>query len=148
MKYLSIDYGEKKTGIAISDDEGRFAVPYEVAKTNDTLLSKISAIIKKEGITKVVMGESNDFKGRENKIMKDIRKFADLLGNNTSVEIVMEPEFLSSVQAERNISSRRPDHYHGNRRFARKDNRNDKMLDARAAAIILQSFLDKNIDKQ
>ena len=75
----------------------------------------------------VVVGESKNFKGEANEIQKSIDKFAKALeAKEMELDIVFEPEFMTSSQAEK---------------IQGKNN----MLDASAATIILQSFLDRKL---
>lgn len=124
MKYLGIDFGEKKIGLAVSDEEGRLAFPYLVLLNGKKLLEEVEKIIRMEEIEKIVLGESRNFKGDPNAIMDKIQKFKKDLEEKIEVEVFFEPEFLTSAQAER-IQGKTSLH------------------DASAAAIILQSFLDK-----
>lgn len=124
MKYLGIDFGSKRVGLAISDDSGGMAFPHSVLSNDKNLLDKILEIIKKEQVELVVMGESKDFKGEPNKIMGEIEGFKKELEQETNLKVVLEPEFMTSAQAK---------HLQGE----------NEMHDASAAAIILQSFLDK-----
>lgn len=127
MKIIGIDFGEKRVGVAISDNSGRVAFPVSVLENNDKLLTKIKDIIEKENVEKIVVGESKDFAGAPNVIMKKIDQFVSILEKQTDLQIVLEPEFLSSHQAQR---------YTGK----------NSMHDASAAAIILQSYLDRNLE--
>lgn len=129
MKYLGIDFGTKRVGIAISDEEGKIAFPNEVLPNDSGLLQNVIKICDGNLIGAVVIGESNDFAGNPNPIMKDVKKFIKGLEKKIKAPIIFEPEFLSSVQASRIQGE-------------------TKKLDASAAAIILQSFLDKNNSKQ
>ncbi len=124
MKYLGIDYGSKRVGLATSDEEGKMAFPYAVILNNEKLIDKIGEIIKKEKIEKIIIGESTNFKGEPNKIMVEIEKFTEELKEKFKLEVVFEPEFLTSVQAE-------------------KLQGKNEMTDASAAALILQSYLDR-----
>jgi putative Holliday junction resolvase len=123
MKYLGIDFGSKRVGIAVSDDEGRMAFPYLVLQNNN-LLEEIEKIIKKEKIGEIVIGESKNFQGEPNKIMAEIEKFKKELEEKLKIKVWFEPEFMTSSQAKQITGE------------------ND-MQDASAAAIILQSYLDK-----
>lgn len=125
MKYVGIDFGSKRVGIAISDEEGKMAFPYSVILNNKELLVEMKKIIEKENIEGVVMGESKNFKGEPNKIMPEIEKLKKDLEEKTKLPVFFEPEFMTSQQAE---------HIQGK----------NEMHDASAAAIILQSYLDKN----
>ncbi|KKQ78043.1 MAG: hypothetical protein A3A96_02900 [Candidatus Zambryskibacteria bacterium RIFCSPLOWO2_01_FULL_39_39] len=125
MKYLGIDFGGKRVGLAVSDETNRLAFPHSVILNNENLLTEVVKIIKEENIGSIIIGESKDFKGEPNKIMVEIEKFKNKLAEKTKLKIYFEPEFMTSVQAK---------HIQGE---------ND-MHDASVAAIILQSYLDKN----
>ena len=125
MKYLGIDFGSKRVGIAVSDDGGKMAFPHSVISNDGKLLEEMQKIVEKEKIAEIVIGESKDFKGEPNKIMAQIEEFKKILEEKTKLRISLEPEFLTSAEAE---------HIQGK----------TEMHDASAAAIILQSFLDKN----
>lgn len=125
MKILGIDYGSKRTGIAMADTKTGMAFPKEVLKSDANMLYTINLLCQKEGIEKIVLGESKDLGGKDNAIAKEIAIFKTNLESQTGVAVVYEPEFYSSAQA------------------ARVQGEND-MIDASAAAIILQSYLDKH----
>ena len=126
-KYLGIDFGSKRIGIAVSDDDGKMAFPYSVIVNDGKLLEEIKKIIKKEKIETIVIGESKDFKGEPNKIMAQIEDFKKELEEELEIKVFLEPEFMTSAQAE---------HIQGK----------TEMHDASAAAIILQSFLDSHVN--
>lgn len=124
-KILGIDFGTKKIGIAVSDKNHNFAFPKAVLQNDKDLFKKIEEIIEKENIGKIVIGESLNYKGEENLIMKKIKKFAERIKIKSNLEIIFESEFLTSAQV-------------------RNTQGDSKMIDASASALILQSFLDKN----
>lgn len=126
MKYLGIDYGAKKIGIAISDEESKFAFPFSIIqnKNKENSLKEILNILKEKEIINIVIGESINLKGEANKILEETKIFANNLKNeNQKINIFFEKEWLSTVEARR------------------YDDRKD--ADDSAAAIILQRFLDK-----
>src|ERR1035437_8845784 len=129
MKYLGIDYGEKKVGIAISDIEGKVAFPKIVLENTEELINKISDLCKEFEVEAIVIGESKDYKGEDNKISPKIISFKRELSLAIKLPISLEPEFMSSMQVEKT--------------FGKTD-----MLDASAAAIILQTFMDKEKNRQ
>src|SRR3989344_6419321 len=100
-KYLGIDFGSKRIGLAVSDELGNLAFPYRVLPNGADLIEKIMEIIRKENIKSVVMGESKDFKGEANKIMVEIDKFKKEFESKSKLTVIFEPEFLTSVQAEK-----------------------------------------------
>ena len=129
MKYLGIDYGEKRVGIAVSDIEGKVAFPKIVLENNAELINKISDLIKEFDVNAIVIGESKDYKGEDNKISPKIISFKRDLSTTIKLPISLEPEFMSSMQVEKT--------------FGKTD-----MLDASAASIILQTFMDKEKNRQ
>ena len=124
MKYLGVDYGSKRVGVAVSDDSGQLAFPCKVIANSKKLVEEVLEIMEKEKVEAVVVGESLDFDGQPNTVMKDIEFFVEELKLKTRAKIFLEPEFMTSVQAMR---------------FQPKND----LHDASAAALILQSFLDR-----
>jgi putative Holliday junction resolvase len=124
MKYLAIDYGTKRVGIATSDDGGTMAFPLRVLLNSRSLVAHIAKICRDEHINTVVVGDSLNFQNKPNKIMDEIRPFAEQLKEATLLPLVFMNEVLSSQEAM---------HLQGD---------NEKN-DASAAAIVLQSYLDK-----
>jgi putative holliday junction resolvase len=142
MRYLGIDYGDKRVGVAISDESRQLAFPYKVIENVKDLVGKILEIIQKEEIGTVVVGESLDFQGQPNVVMKNIEKFVEELRTKTEANIFYEPEFLTSHQAQKKMS-RRPRESRGSGSSIFMNQNRD--IDASAAAIILQSFLDRGM---
>ena len=142
MRYLGIDYGSKRVGLAISDEEGKFALPFSVLPNDKKLLSEIKKIITEKQVGAVVLGESKDFKGEDNAIMTDIRIFKIALEKETGLTIFLEPEFMTSAEADR-MNARVPEQSRKSGIRLRRPKANNEMLDASAAAIILQSYLDR-----
>ena len=140
MRYLGIDYGAKRIGVAISDEDGKMAFPHKVLSNDKKLLEAVQEICKEQKVRTIIMGESKDFDGRPNPIAKKIEEFKQTLEKLTRKRVEYEPEFLTSVQAARR-QFRRPESSRGSGLRAER-RRADDMLDASAAAIILQSYLD------
>ena len=124
MRYLGIDYGKKRVGVALTDENRQFALPKVVLPNDHRLISNIKKICEENDVSLIVIGESKNYKGEENAIMKDIRDFSEDLKGVTKLPIVFEPEFLTSSEAER-IQGK------------------NEMHDASAAALILKSYLEK-----
>lgn len=123
---MGIDYGEKKIGIAISDENGKIAMPFGVIANIGIAdaAKKVKKLCDEKRVHQIVIGESKDFKGNPNPIMREITKFKELLAKEANLPISYHPEVLSTVEASR-ITGK------------------NKSVDASAAAIVLQSFLDK-----
>jgi len=142
MKFLGIDYGTKRIGFAVSDDGGRLAFPLEVIKNNGEIMDKLEALIVKEKIKEIVVGESLDFAGLPNILQKEVYFFITKLKNNRKFKIPVhqEKEFLTSIEARRygdfeNVRS--------SEAYSRRKNKKSTSVDASAAALILQRYLDK-----
>ena len=125
MKYLGIDYGRKKIGLAVSD--GVIAEPLRILRYEDIriLREKLGKIISEFGIQKIVIGISEGEMGKESK------EFGRVLEEKMKTPVIYQDESLSTRTAqELSIGA-------GIKRKKRKE-----MEDAYSAAIILQSYLD------
>jgi len=124
MKYLAIDYGKKKVGIATSDDGGEMAFPCMVIENNKTLLIEVKQLCKELKIGAIVIGESVDQNGKPNTIAKDARAFAVQLEDLIDLPLYFEKEWMTSVHA-------------------RAMQEGKEVVDDSAAALILQRYLDR-----
>ncbi len=124
MRYLGVDYGAKRVGVALSDERGDFSYPLVVLENSKDLITEIEKICRENHVSDVVVGESKDFSQKENDIMTEIRPFAEGL-RAAGFSVHMHPEFMTSQEAER------------------LQGKND-MHDASAAALILKSFLESS----
>ena len=140
MRVLGIDYGEKRIGLALSDASGLLASPWKRI-TNDAnvvtaakrLADEIRALETAEGgIEAIVIGLPRRLNGEPNDQTPRVQKLAELLRSQVTVPISLQDERLTSHEAEELLARRERDW----RR--RKDH-----LDAMAAALILQDFLDQ-----
>lgn len=128
MRYLGIDFGSKRVGVAISDEAGHFAMPYVVLENNKNLVNEVVGICAKERVEKVVIGKSLNYQMEPNLILAASEMFAKELVGKINLPIVWEQEFLTSQEAKRDIGK-------------------DELYDARAAALILKSYLDRSTPK-
>jgi len=124
MKYLAIDYGTKRVGIATSDDGGTMAFPLRVIPNSKKLVEDITEICRLERIGTIIMGKSHNFKNEPNPLMRDIIPFAEALKKKTGLPVLFMTEVFSSQEAARVTGENS-----GN--------------DASAAALVLQSYLDR-----
>ncbi len=124
MRYMGIDYGSKRVGVAVSDKGNAFALPHSVIQNGKDLIDKLNEIICENEVTHIIVGESKDYHGDDNKIMKSIRDFKETIENRLQLPVIFEQEFMTSHNAQR---------FQG---------KND-LHDASAAALILQSYLDR-----
>jgi putative holliday junction resolvase len=133
MRYLGIDYGTKRIGVAVSDKEGSLAFPLGTVQVGPRALSEIASLAKENGVGAVVVGDSKDFLDQPNPVMEDIGQFKKDIAELTGLPVVSEAEFFSSAAAARQFT---PD-------GSRKKNPAHVDLDASAAALILQNYLDR-----
>lgn len=140
-RFLGIDYGTKRIGIAISDENYTLAFPKEIVLNNSDIFKKIGEIIKKEKVKEIVVGESVDFSGKLNALSGRIEVFILGLQEHFKLPVHKQKEFLTSVEARR---------YENQCGQARKSNAHTRLkqiksgrVDASAAALILQRYLDK-----
>jgi len=115
MRYLGIDYGTKRIGVAVSDEDGKLAFPREILPNDRQIFEKLEELISNEKIAEVVIGEAEIIseKGQE---------FAKVLEKKLQVKVHTIREELTTLEARRYQSSQ---------------------ADARAAALILQRYLDR-----
>jgi putative Holliday junction resolvase len=144
MRILGIDYGEKKIGVAISDEKAKFAFPYSVIDNSsaNSVLRALKIICDKNDVIKIILGQSLTFKMEPNLIMKRVEKFKSFIEERLNIPIEYESEILTTKQAKRAIESP----IRGKQaRCGRKGVKpKDKKIHASAAALILQGYLDRN----
>lgn len=133
MRYLGVDYGSSKIGLALSDERGTMGFPHSIVPNTPRLLDELRALIAKENVGAVVIGESRTLPGGENPIAKDARALGSSLAELAGIPVFYESEVFTSAEArrapEKEMKSRAP-----KRRAA---------VDASAAAIILTSYLSR-----
>ena len=126
MRYLGIDYGAKRMGMAVADRETGIAIPRGVmTRENDAAaIGKIVAMIGDERIGSVVIGLPLAHDGGETGESREVRAFAEELKEKISVPVEFENEMFTT-------------------RMATHKGVRKKDIDAASAAIILQSYLDR-----
>ncbi len=141
MKFLAIDYGTKRIGTAVSDDNGTLAFPKEIILNDKDVFKNFENIIKKEKITDIVVGESVDFSGSLNALSARIDVFILELGEKFNLPIHKQKEFLSTVEARRGNDGKAG--LTQSQAHSKVKQIKSGRADAKAAAIILQRYLDK-----
>jgi 6-phosphogluconolactonase len=133
MRYLAIDHGQKRTGLAVCDASQTLITPYSVIETSSPrqLLDRICSVLDTEKIDAVIIGLPMNMDETEGPRAKTVRQFASQLAQRTSCPIHFQDERLSSFEAESLAVGLE---------LTRKKKK--KRLDAIAAAAILQAFLD------
>lgn len=135
-KFMGIDYGLERTGAAISDPAGKIAFPFFTftlsAYPNRRAL--IDDLVKKaldEGVEGIVMGWPTNLAGQETLMCRRVRNFAERIKRRVDIPVFFISEVLTSEIAKNFLVA-----------AGKKKEKLRKALDAQAACIILQSFLD------
>lgn len=123
MRWLGVDPGLARVGIAISDPAGRYAIPLEVVPAS-AAFPAIRAIAEREGIGGIVVGIARLPSGDEGDAARMARKLGERLRSALALPVEYEDETLTSQQAERIKTGGAP-------------------ADDVAASLILQQFLDR-----
>jgi len=132
MRYLAIDYGAKRTGLAICDAAETIASPLKTIHGQKELLKQIAEVVDVEDVDAVVLGLPLNMDGSESNQTRLVRKFSEQLKKILSVPVFLQDERLSSFGAEERLAP--ANLTKGKMR---------KRLDAVAAAEILEAFLDQ-----
>jgi putative Holliday junction resolvase len=134
MRAIAFDVGQKRTGVAVSDATGTLARPLQVLGA-DAVDEAVALIVslrgEPDGLGAVVVGWPRRLDGSDTSETPTVRAFAQSLEAATGLPVTLQDERLTSVEAEQRLAEREPDWR------ARK-----KKIDAAAAAIILQDYLD------
>lgn len=122
-RWLGVDPGEVRVGLAISDPEGRYAVPLEVVKAS-VAFPTIRALVEREEIEGVVVGLARLPSGDEGDAARMSRRLGERLRRSLVISVEYEDETLTSRQAESIAGGTGPS-------------------DDVAASLLLQQFLDR-----
>ena len=132
MRYLAIDHGSQRIGLAICDPQETMALPLRVLEGKDRLCERIAQIVQGESVQAVVVGLPLNMDDTEGPQAKAVRRFVKELSDHLSVPIHLFDERLSTFSAQEKLAG--VDLTAGKKR---------RRLDAIAAAEILQAFLDQ-----
>jgi putative Holliday junction resolvase len=139
MRVLALDVGERRVGIAISDPSGALARPLQglVRSSREADFGAIAAIVTEYDIGLVVVGLPFSLDGTEGPQARRITGYADGLADYLPTPVVLWDERFTTAEAEEILRQSR-----GEKRRRRARTSGD--LDAIAAAVILQSYLDSH----
>ncbi len=133
MRALGIDFGLKRVGLALSDPDGRMALPHAVLErsTRDKIFADIVSVIESRGVQAVVVGLPLALDGEETLTTRQARNFAQSLARRTAVPVHLMDERLSSAEAEARLKE-----------AGLCPKKRKSRLDSQAACLILQAWLD------
>ncbi len=133
MRYLGVDYGTSKIGLALSDEEGTMGFPHAIISNTPRLLDELCVLIAEKNVTAVVIGESRTLAGGDNPIVKDAHALGDKLTERAGIPVFYESEVFTSAEALR------PPEKQGKSRAPKQH----QSIDDKAAALILTSYLSR-----
>ena len=136
MRSLGIDFGERRIGLAISDDEGRLALPLGVLErdTDRRAVYKIADLAKRERVRLLVLGDPRGLDGSAGEAVDRVHRFGRKLEKASGLAVRFVDEALTTVEAAARLAE------------AGRDTRADRSLrDAVAAQILLQQALDEPV---
>lgn len=132
---LGIDFGRKRIGLAIGQTLTQTARPLSVIQNNKGVFDDLETVIKEWRITQLIIGLPLDMDGEEQEITRQTRNFASKIQHRYQLPVTFIDERLTSFEAERQFQQQRQ-----NNQAKAKDKQS---IDALAAQIILQSWLDQ-----
>ena len=139
VRALGIDYGERRIGLALSDPTGLLASPWKkidndrnVGTAARRIAQEVRALqAEDDGLGAIVIGLPRRLSGEPNDQTARVQKLAQLLGTEVDVPITLQDERLTSHEADELLAGRERDW-----------RKRKPQLDAMAAALILQDYLD------
>ncbi|TSC95642.1 MAG: putative holliday junction resolvase [Parcubacteria group bacterium Athens1014_10] len=122
-KIIAIDYGEKRIGLAITDQRQKIVFPYLTLVNDKFFLKNLKKICQKEKVEKIIIGLPLSLNSQETVQTQEVREFTGLLKENFEIPIIEEDERLTSKMADKLSAKNR---------------------DEKAAMIILESYLERD----
>ena len=135
MRVLALDVGARRVGLAISDPTGLLASPLGAVERGPSDVQDIIRVADDNGATSIVVGMPLTLAGESGAQAAKVRQFIRELRSATDIPVVTVDERLSTVQAKRLLTDMRG---------GRGKSRDRGHIDASAAAVILQAYLDSH----
>ena len=132
MRVLGLDVGDRRVGLALSDPTGLLASPFGFVERGPSDLADIVRIAEENEVAEIVVGLPLSMSGDSGAQAGKVRGFIRELGSHTDLPIKAVDERLSTVQAQGMLRQS----------GRRRKNRERGAIDAAAAAVILQAYLD------
>lgn len=132
MRIMGIDFGDARTGLAVSDEMNILVgEAWTLTEWNpERVAEQIAEEAKKRNVQRLVLGLPKNMDGSEGPRAEKCREFAQLLGSKTDIELIMWDERRSSIEAHAIL--------HAN---GKKEKKHRKTVDAVAASLILEGYL-------
>lgn len=133
-RVLGLDYGSVRVGLSLSDPLRIIAQPFQTLYNNSEFWGKIHAIIKEQKVDLVVVGMPLNLKGQKGQKAQEVERFVEQLKQKTHGDVVVWDERFTSAIAQQTLLDM------GTKKSQRRNKKSQ--VDAMAAAVMLQSFLD------
>ncbi len=125
---LALDVGEKRVGVAKAAEGVSLALPLTTIHNGDDVIKQIEKLVKENQAAILVVGLPRGMEGQETAQTAKVREFAEQLKAKLEVKVELMDEAATSVKAEQILSTRK--------------NREQGDVDALAASLILQDYID------
>ena len=135
FRYMGIDYGSKRVGIALCDPLLTFAYSYKTLVNDNTFFKELKAIIEEKNVIIIILGLPSESYRASKILAEEVRKLKKTIENKFSLEVILWDEEFTSILAEQQVLDS----------VKSKKKRKDKgLIDRNSAAIILQEYLNSN----
>lgn len=129
MRYLGIDFGLRKIGLALGDSETTIASPIETIVNNESVFENLKELVKSEGVEQIIVGVPLEVgKFHDGEQLKITQNFIETLRSYVGIEVHEIDESFTTAESQR----------------LQKEEGSQAAEDSLAAMLILQSFLDSN----
>lgn len=128
-KFIGLDVGERRIGVAVGDSSLKMAWPHSTIIVDGQEAQRLSDILESEQITDIVVGRPRNQRGEPTGQTKSVESFAHRVLANNKLPVHWQDESVTSVMAEERLQA-------SGKTYSKED------IDAQAAAIILQDFLE------
>jgi putative holliday junction resolvase len=135
-RILSVDYGERRVGLALSDRTATIASPLPTMtrrKGKRPPVAPVARLAEENDVAEIVVGLPLTLEGDDSDWTREVRDFADALSERTGLPVTLQDERMTSVRAERAVRSLG---------LSKRKREEKERVDAAAAVLILQAYLD------
>lgn len=135
FRYMGIDYGSKRVGIALCDPLLTFAYSFKTLINEKNFLKELKSIIEEKNVIKIILGLPSESYHASKLLAEKVRKLKKEIEINLPLEVILWDEEFTSVLAEQQVLDS----------VKSKKKRKDKgLIDRNSAAIILQEYLNNS----
>jgi len=134
QRILGIDFGTTRIGLSLSDPLQILAQPYDTLNNDASVINRLGEIVRREEVSLVVVGMPLNLKGEKGKKALEVDRFVVNLKEVVGVEVILWDERFTTTMAHQTLQRM------GTKKRDRETNKG--RVDAMAASLLLQSYLD------